>query len=280
MSLKVADKIDTSSRKATPFTIPISSTNGTIACTIPAEQVYLLTFTSAPDNRITIPFIKAFMLSLDIIEHKFPPGVVVTTSGIGKFYSNGYDLEHVVQHPDFFAGYSFPLLRRLLTYPMPTVALINGHAFGAGCFLTLAHDYRIQNPTRGFNCLPEIDMGVLIPTAVQAMFKQKMPNPTVFRDVALEGRRFGGPEALKMGWADALGGMEEVLKLIRERNLAARGATSAWGGIKEDMYAETLAAMDDEAGNGRWRDGIERGKEEKRKVSKKDVEKWKKGAKL
>ncbi|KAE9976683.1 hypothetical protein EG328_002469 [Venturia inaequalis] len=280
MSLKVAEKIPLGSRKATPFTIPISSTGGNFACTIPAEQVYVLTFTSGPDNRVTIPFIKAFMLSLDIIEHKFPPGVVVTTSGIGKFYSNGYDLEHVSQHADFFEGYSFPILRRLLTYPMPTIALINGHAFGAGCFLALAHDYRIQNPTRGFNCLPEIDMGVLIPTAVQAMFKQKMPNPTVFRDVALEGRRFGGPEALKMGWVDGLGGMEEVLQLVKERKLTGRGATSAWGGIKEDIYAETLAAMDDNAANGRWRDEIERVKEGKNEVSRANVERWEKGAKL
>lgn len=115
MSLKVVEKIPLGSRKAVPFTIPISSTGGSIECTIPTEQVYVLTFVSAPDNRITIPFIKAFMLSLDIIEHKFPPGVVVTTSGIGKFFSNGYDLEHVVEHPDFFEGYSFPILRRLLT---------------------------------------------------------------------------------------------------------------------------------------------------------------------
>jgi hypothetical protein len=115
MSLKVVEKIALGSRKAVPFSIPISSTGGSFECTIPTEQVYVLTFTSAPDNRVTIPFIKAFMLSLDIIEQKFPPGVVVTTSGIGKFYSNGYDLEHVVQHEDFFDGYSLPLLRRLLT---------------------------------------------------------------------------------------------------------------------------------------------------------------------
>jgi enoyl-CoA hydratase/carnithine racemase len=163
---------------------------------------------------------------------------------------------------------------------MPTIALINGHAFGAGCFLSLAHDYRVQNPTRGFNCLPEIDMGVLIPTAVVAMFKQKMPNPIAFRDIALEGRRFGGPEALKMGFVDALGGMDDVLKLIKERKLVSRGATSAWGGIKEDMYAETLAAMDDDVKSRRWRDEIEKIKEEKSKASRANVERWERSAKL
>lgn len=114
MSLKVAPKISIGSRKAVPFSVPIS-TGGSFECTIPAEQVYVLTFSSSPDNRVTIPFIKAFMLSLDIIEHKFPPGAVVTTSGIGKFFSNGYDLEHVTENADFFEGYSFPILRKLLT---------------------------------------------------------------------------------------------------------------------------------------------------------------------
>ena len=83
-----------------------------------------------------------------------------------------------------------------------------------------------------------------------------------------------------MGFADALGGMEEVLKLIKERNLVAKGATGAWGGLKEDMYAETLAAMDDNAKNIRWRDNIERIKEGKLKISTANVEQWEKSAKL
>ncbi len=32
----------------------------------------------------------------------YPPGVVVTTSGIAKFYSNGLDLEHVQSTPGFW----------------------------------------------------------------------------------------------------------------------------------------------------------------------------------
>ena len=55
---------------------------------------------------------------------------------------------------------------------MPTITVINGHAFGAGFFLALAHDYCLQNPNRGFMCLPEVDLGVLIPTSIAVMIKK------------------------------------------------------------------------------------------------------------
>lgn len=100
------------------FTIPITSTGGSIVCTNPgAEQnVYLLTFSSPPDNRLTPTFIDAFILALDIIEHRYPKGVVVTTSGIPKFYSNGLDLDVVAQTEGFLEKWLWRLFRRLLTY--------------------------------------------------------------------------------------------------------------------------------------------------------------------
>jgi Delta3-Delta2-enoyl-CoA isomerase len=98
------------------FTVAVPTTNGTFTCTSPAPKIYLLTFTSPPDNRLTSAFIDSFLLSLDIIEQKFPKGVVITTSGMPKFYSNGLDLEHVVNTPGFFANKMNKLGDRLLTY--------------------------------------------------------------------------------------------------------------------------------------------------------------------
>lgn len=99
------------------FTIPFSG--GTFVCREPqssdVKNVYLLTFTSQPDNRLTPAFIDAFLLSLDIIQHRYPPGVVITTSGIPKFYSNGLDLEQALNTEGFFEKYLYKLYRRLLT---------------------------------------------------------------------------------------------------------------------------------------------------------------------
>lgn len=104
------------------FTVPVltsptsDKSNGTFVCTSTAPGVYLLTFTSPPDNRLTTAFCQAFILALDIIEFSYPPGVVITTSGIPKFYSNGLDIEHLNTTKDFFANSLFALFTRLCTY--------------------------------------------------------------------------------------------------------------------------------------------------------------------
>lgn len=103
------------------FSVPIASTGGSIVCSNPSadpkeKNIYLLTFTSPPDNRLTPTFIDAFLLSLDIIEHRYPKGVVITTSGIPKFYSNGLDLDIVASTEGFLERYLWKLFRRLLTY--------------------------------------------------------------------------------------------------------------------------------------------------------------------
>lgn len=97
-----------------PFTVPIDS-KGSIVCTQPSQKVYLLTFQSPPDNRLTPAFCDSFVLALDIIEHRFPKGVVITTSGIAKFYSNGLNYESAVKTKGFFGDILYRLWRRILT---------------------------------------------------------------------------------------------------------------------------------------------------------------------
>ena len=51
---------------------------------------------------------------------------------------------------------AFNVINSFLCLPIPTVALINGHAFAGGCLLALAHDYRIMRSDRGYMCMNEI----------------------------------------------------------------------------------------------------------------------------
>jgi hypothetical protein len=105
--------------KMANFTVPIS-TGGSFTCsTVPGENnedIYVLSFNLAPDNRVTLPFIDAFILSLKILEYNSGgKGVLIITSGISKFFSNGYDLEHTRSHDDFFER-CVEFLREIMVY--------------------------------------------------------------------------------------------------------------------------------------------------------------------
>jgi enoyl-CoA hydratase/carnithine racemase len=84
--------------------------------TEPAPAVYLLTITSPPDNRLTTASCTALLDALDLIEFGgYAPGVVVTTSGIAKFYSNGLDLEHALATEGFMPRVLYRVFHRFLT---------------------------------------------------------------------------------------------------------------------------------------------------------------------
>ncbi|GFF47368.1 glucose oxidase [Aspergillus udagawae] len=243
------------------FTIPISSTGGSIVCTNPTsseneKNIYLLTFTSPKDNRLTPTFIDALILALDIIEHRFPKGVVITTSGIPKFYSNGLDLELATTTEGFLDKWLWKLFRRFITFPMPTICLLNGHAFAGGLMFAMYHDYRIQNPAKGFLCINELEFGVTLQSPMMSIFREKL-SPTAFRDLILEAKRFPGPQSVAVGLVDGVGGLEETLQLIRERGLQTKAATGIYGMMKEEMYRHTLDILDNHAGNLAWREKVE-----------------------
>ena len=127
---------------------------------------------------------------------------------------------------------------------MPTIALMNGHAFAAGLMTGMMHDYRFMNPHRGFLCLNELDFGAPLQPPMASIFRQKIPNPNTYRTMVLESKRFNALEALKEGIVDGLGSMEEVLSLIDEAKLGKRGLSGVYGRLKEEMWGETVGLLD------------------------------------
>jgi enoyl-CoA hydratase/carnithine racemase len=127
---------------------------------------------------------------------------------------------------------------------MPTIALINGHAFAGGLMLAMYHDYRIFNPSRGFLCLNELDFGAPLKPPMSSIFRQKVPYPAVYRSMVLEAKRFGGREALECGIVDGLGGMEEAMSLIGERKLVEKGKSGVYGALKAEMFRETIGYLE------------------------------------
>ncbi|KAI0021968.1 enoyl-CoA hydratase/isomerase family protein [Xylariomycetidae sp. FL0641] len=266
------------------FTIPVrplkSHVGGSIVCTTPSPQVYLLTWSSPPDNRLTPAFCAALMEALDVIEFGHSPGVVVTTSAIPKFYSNGLDLQLAIATPGFWETSLYPLFRRFLTYPMPTLALINGHGFAGGLMLAMHHDYRVfvdaGGKRRAFLCVNELEFGAPLLPPMASIFRIKVTSPTVYRDLVLEARRFDAPAALQAGLVDAVGDMEAVMKLVEERALRKRGTTGIYGRLKAEMYRESVALL--EATGDSENNAKAQAAEKKRKgEGKKWYEQWKQG---
>ncbi|KAK4167323.1 ClpP/crotonase-like domain-containing protein [Cladorrhinum sp. PSN259] len=229
----------------TLFSIPIppqgAHVGGAIVASQPQPQVYLLTITSPPDNRLTTASCTALLDALDLIEFsgKYKPGVLITTSGISKFYSNGLDLEHALGTPGFLPNVLFKLFHRFLTYPMPTVALLPGHAFAGGLMLAMHHDYRVMSPKKGFACINELDFGVPLKAGMSSIFRLKLPAAT-YRQLVLEAHRFPGEQALEGGIVDRLGGLEAVLELVKEKKLTEKPKTGIYGLLKAEMYRESV----------------------------------------
>lgn len=83
------------------------------------------------DNRFTTDFCQAILKALQIVEDRFlsaeePTDMALVTLGNDKIFSNGLDLMHAITYSPFMDVY-LTLLRRYLTFCIPTVAAINGY---------------------------------------------------------------------------------------------------------------------------------------------------------
>ncbi|CAD6570092.1 MAG: hypothetical protein ASARMPRED_003490 [Alectoria sarmentosa] len=160
------------------------------------------------------------------------------------------------------------------SYPMPTIALLPGHAFAAGFMTAMMHDYRLMNPHRGFLCLNELDFGAPMKAPMASIFRQKVPNPNTFRTIILESKRYGALEGLKEGLLDGLGGMEEVVVFVKEMGLIDRAKTGVYGRLKMEMWRETVGYLDNVEEGERRREKEMEDNEKRLEEEKRRVEEW------
>src|SRR5262245_39063894 len=167
----------------------------------------------AGENRFNRPFLDAMTAAFDEVEAAAAPVALVTT-GSDKFYSNGLDLAWITgdgaHEGTAFVSDFLRFLGRVLAFPVPTVAAINGHAFAGGGMLALAHDFRVMRADRGFFCFPEVDIKLPLAPGMTALIKCRL-TPAAFRDTILTGARVGGVQARDLGIVDEAVAATEVL---------------------------------------------------------------------
>lgn len=73
-----------------------------------------------------------------------------------KFFSNGFDFEHLGNNMETAFEDLHKLCLRLIKFPVPTIACLNGHCYAGAVFLALSCDYRVMNEENGTLCLNEL----------------------------------------------------------------------------------------------------------------------------
>jgi enoyl-CoA hydratase/carnithine racemase len=207
------------------------------------EGVHIVHLGDGP-NTIEADLLAGLDAAFDAVEAD-DDAVGLVTVGDGKAYSQGYDLELFGSMESLelqaFIDRSVRVLARLVVLPVPTVAALNGHAFGYGAMFALAHDLRIQRADRGWFCLPEVDLGLQFHPLQLALIQAKLP-PAAVAESVLGGRRWDGPSARQVGLVDDVAGEDDLvvgaIGLAQARSGKGRKILAA---LKRDLYAEVLA---------------------------------------
>ena len=131
------------------------------------ETVAIITMTNG-ENRQNLVFAKTLNAMLDEIIADKSITALIITSNDEKNFSQGIDVMWIMDHMQKnehqpvidFINEMDNVFKKLLLYPVPVIAAINGHAFGNGSILSCACDFRFMRSDRGFFCFPEVNIGI------------------------------------------------------------------------------------------------------------------------
>lgn len=157
-------------------------------------------------NTLDYAAVAAWNATLDQLPDDVNTALVITSEH-AKFFSAGIDLKFIEREGLDKVRQEFipeldALLKRLATLPMPTLAAINGHAYGGGALLATACDFRLMRSDNGRFCFPEIDVKIVFSDYMQQMLNAKLPAPQKER-LCLTGEAVTGELLTQMGLAIA-----------------------------------------------------------------------------
>ena len=197
------------------------------------------------ENRFTPQWMEELSAAYKEVEMAEGPRALVTTAR-GKIWSNGLDLDWLLANLDKAPGYVDSvqqLLAQVLTLPVQSVAVIQGHCFAAGALLALAHDTRVMRSDRGYFCLPEVDIGIPFSPGMSNLIQSRLSKKAAHESMTT-GRRYGGPEAQEAGIVDAIYGEDEIL--VAGMQLASELASKAGPtlqAIRTEMYRGAIEGL-------------------------------------
>jgi enoyl-CoA hydratase len=180
-------------------------------------RVAVVTMTTNPVNAQNRAFFADLHDAFDRLERDHADSPVVLT-GTGKRFSAGLDLG---EHFPVFAGDPVGVASwfreyratnmRLFTYPRPTVAAVNGHAFAGGLITAAVCDHRIavDDDTARFG-LNEVPIGIPMPAVYVRILAYAWGEPVAAR-TCLFGEILTPVQAHALGMVHELAPADELL---------------------------------------------------------------------
>ena len=182
---------------------------------------------------------------------------VLVIHGTGRAFCAGADIANMDGLDGADDHYRFlealqNALNAVEALPVPTIAAVHGIAFGGGCELALACDFRLCEPDARFG-VPEIKLG-LVPGAGGTQRLARMLPVAIAKQMIYFGEPLDAPSALQHGLVNALSAPGGVLDLahdwathlaglaplaLRSAKLLVHGA--ALGGLANGIEAERQA---------------------------------------
>ncbi|MCD2194823.1 crotonase/enoyl-CoA hydratase family protein [Actinomycetospora endophytica] len=203
-------------------------------------------------NAVSPAVAAALGTALETADHDDSVRAIVVT-GTGRAFSAGADLKAVAQglrldHPDHpewgFGGFA----RHPLT--TPTIAAVNGLAFGGGLELMLACDLAVADENAQLG-LPEVARGLAAGAGGLLRLPQRIPR-AVALEIAMTGEPISAARGYELGLVNRVAPAGTALDAARA--MAATIAANAPLAVRESRGLMRRAAHTDEHGDAAWDD--------------------------
>lgn len=172
------------------------------------DRVAVLTFTRPPSNWMDLGSMTELAERLEVMAGRSEEvSVVVLTGGVDGYFVAHADLDDLAALAAGRAVEGDPrswgrALGLLESMPQPTVAAVDGQAWGGGCETALACTLRVGSE-RAHLGQPEVAVGI-IPGAGGTQRLPRLVGPAVGAELCLWGRIVGADEALRIGLLNAV----------------------------------------------------------------------------
>ncbi|MDZ7746278.1 MAG: enoyl-CoA hydratase-related protein [Halobacteriales archaeon] len=173
--------------------------------------------------------------------------LVITGAGDTAFVA-GADIEKMAEMDataaEAYSRFGHDVMRAVESFPAPVIAAINGYAFGGGCELALACDFRVASE-RAVIGQTEIDLGV-IPGWGGTQRLPRLVGDETARRLIMFGERIDASDAYDVGLIGDVVAHGELDDHVAEmaRDLAAK-PTVAMAAAKESLNKSREMTLDD-----------------------------------